>query len=96
MTDSGNAQMYRIGASLPASDHSIQREDVPCIILFKTEHVLQWCITLLVPDTSFLASPNAAATFCPTPVTVEKMMISLSIPTISIGGSSTCIVDSNR
>lgn len=45
---------------------------------------------------SFLASPNVAAMFCPTPATVEKMMISLSIPTIFIGGSSTYTVDSNR
>lgn len=46
--------------------------------------------------TSFLASPNVDATFCLTPVTVEKMMISLSILIIFIGGSLTCTADSSR
>lgn len=49
-----------------------------------------------VLDISFLDSPNVAAMSSPTPATVEKMMISLFIPTIFIGGSSTCTVESNR
>lgn len=54
------------------------------------------CNLFWVPDISFLASPNVVVMFCPTPATVEKMMISLSIPTIFIGGSSIYTVDSNR
>lgn len=49
-----------------------------------------------VLDTYFWALPNVAGMFCPTPATVEKMMISLSIFIIFIGGSSTCTVDSDR
>lgn len=46
--------------------------------------------------TSSWASPNVAATFCPTPVTVERTTTSASTPTICTGGSSTCTADSNR
>lgn len=53
-------------------------------------------LTIFVSDIFFLALPNVAAMCCLTPATVERMMISHSIPTISIGGSSTCTVDSNR
>lgn len=46
-------------------------------------------------DTSSSASPNVAATSCPTPVTAAQTMTP-SLPTTFTGGSSTCTANSNR